>query len=271
MVASSSVAPAPTLNLVDQIDTDFGIKTDSIVNLGTALLGMVDQKAYREFYLGLVAEGLNDAAIAHAVAALGPVSTAIVADFVKKLSGQSLLPAPEGINLKSTVTAIGARGVAYGYSVAQEINGVAVNLNLALRFKDQRPTLAALIDGRTGYNIFLDGLELVITDLSLASGEVNVKLLPAAGAITGFSASQLVAEVEVSAGGNAIEGVAFNGESLSVGMPLGTLVNGIIGVNATVGGTLKTVSATLDLVSGSSAITVAQPNIKVEMEGVRLP
>lgn len=271
-VSSSSVASssAPAVNIEDltfsaSLKEDKTITTDSVANLGTVLLGLIDKDAFDQFYLSLIAQGLDEAALKKAVSVLGPISTAIGADFIKAFSGQDLLPAPAGINLVSQVTPVGSRGVNYGYTVTQTIDDVAVVLKMSLRFERQVPTLSALIDGRTGYNVFLDGLNLVVNELTLTTSDVAIALNTANPVLA--SSDLLDAQVELTPDGTNIKGVTFNGEALMINIS-GRAVNGIIGVDATGGGSVGVVNATIDLATGSSSIKVTAPDVTVQMQGV---
>ena len=264
--ASSSI---PAVNIEDlsfsaELKTDQSIETDSIANLGSALIGLIDKEAYEQFYLSLVAQGLDQAAINKAVSVLGPIGMAIGADFIKAFSGQALLTAPEGINLVSTVTPIGSRGNEYGYTVNQTIDDVAVALKLALRFPKNSPTLNALV-GRNGYNVYLDDLEFVVNELSLTTSDVVITLDTTNKTL--LTTGNLDAQIELTPDGAGITKVTLNGESLALNVK-GTVVNGIIGVTANGSGTIGVLGANLDMVSGSSKIDVTQPNVQVDMQGL---
>lgn len=263
--SSTPITPINELSFSAALTEDQSIQTDSVENLGSALLGLIDEDAYNQFYLSLVAQGLDQAAVAKAASVLGPVSAAIGADFIKAFSGQDLLPAPEGITLVSSVTPVGNRGVEYGYTVNQTINDVAVALDLALRFETQAPTLSALIDGRTGYNVFLDGLQLVVNELTLTTTEVTIALDTTSPLVA--SSNLLDAQVELTADGTDITAVTLNSEALELNLN-GTVVNGIIGVSASGTGTAAAVNASLDLESGASAIDVTEPDVEVNMQGI---
>lgn len=247
------------------LNTDQSIQTDSIENLGSALIGLIDQEAFNTFYLSLIAQGLDEAAVAKAISVLGPIGNAIAADFIQAFSGQALLPAPAGINLVTSVTPIGSRGVEYSYTVNQTINDVNVSLNTALRFETSRPSLSALIGGRTGYNVFLDGLNLVINEMNLSTSEVTITLDTSSPIVA--SSGLLDAQVELTPDGSGIVGVTFNGDDIALNLG-GTLINGIIGVEANAKGSIDKLNATLDLVSGSSTISVTQPDINIDMQGI---
>jgi hypothetical protein len=273
-MASSSISSAasssiPAVNIEDlsfsaELKTDQSIETDSIANLGSALIGLIDKEAYEQFYLSLVAQGLDQAAINKAVSVLGPIGMAIGADFIKAFSGQALLTPPEGINLVSTVTPIGSRGNEYGYTVNQTIDDVAVVLKLALRFPKNSPTLNALV-GRNGYNVYLDDLEFVVSELSLTTSDVVITLDTTNKTL--LTTGNLDAQIELTPDGAGITKVTLNGESLALNVK-GTVVNGIIGVTANGSGTIGVLNADLDMVSGSSKIDVTQPNVQVDMQGL---
>ena len=274
-LVSSSSAPAvssssaPAVNIEDLsfsagLKEDKSIQTDSVENLGSALLELIDKQAFDDFYLSLVAQGLDKDAIAKAVSVLGPVGSAIAADFIKAFSGQDLLPAPEGINLLSSVTPVGSRGVEYSYAVNQTIDGVDVKLDLALRFETQAPTLSALI-GRSGYNVYLDGLKLIVNEMVLNTSEVTITLDTTESLLA--SGGLLDAQVGLTEDGSDITTVAFNGETITLNLQ-GNVVNGIIGVTASGSGTIEGVNATLDLQNDSSSINVTQPDVEVNMQGV---
>ena len=263
--SSSAMVNIEELQFTETLNTDQTIKADSIANLVLALSGLIDQQAYTTFYLSLVAQGLDQEAVAKAVSVLGPIGNAIAADFINAISGQALLPAPEGINLVTRITPVGSRGVEYGYTVIQTINEVNVNLKMALRFETQVPTLSALIDGRTGYNVFLDGLKLVVNEMSLTTTDVILTLDTTTPTLV--SSGLLDAQVELTPDGSGIVGVTFNGESLLLNLK-GMVINGMIGVKANMGGTIAKLNATLDLESGASTINLTQPDVSIDMQGV---
>jgi hypothetical protein len=279
-VSSSSVpaasSSAPAINIEDlsfseALNEDQSIQTDSIANLGAALIGLIDKDAFDAFYLNLVAQGLDEAAINKAVSVLSPVGTAIGAHFAKELSGQDLLAAPEGINLVATVTPIGqfGFGVEYSYTVRQTIDDVDVALELALRFEDQEPSLKGFDDsangGESGYNVYLSGLEVIVSEFKLSTTDVTIQL-DAANPLLALN-GQTVAKIGLTPDQSGITSVVFLGQALALNMQ-GSVVNGIIGVDANASGAIGLVNANIDMVGGSTTLDVTQPDITVNMQGV---
>lgn len=266
-VASSStpMTPINELSFSAELNEDQSIQTDSIENLGSALIGLIDQDAFDAFYLNLVAQGLDEAAIAKAVSALNPVGAAIGANFVKALSGQDLLPAPEGINLISAIVPIGFAGTEYAYTVNQTIDGVDVALDLALRFETMGPSLNAFTDGTSGYNVFLSGVQVVVNELKLTTSEVVIELDTAEPLLT--SGGQLIAKIGLTEDQSNITSVELFGQAIELNLK-GSVINGIIGVEANGTGTIGVLSADLDMVSGSTTIEVTEPNVEVNMQGI---
>lgn len=244
------------------------ITTDSIANLGTALLGLIDKDALDEFYLSLVAQGLDQAAVARAASVMAPIGTAIGADFVERIAGSAvagLLPKPEGIQLVALETAIGRRGAEYSYVVKQTIDGVAVDLDVALRFEVQKPSASALGEGRNGYEVYLDGIELIINKLTLTSADATITINSTGGAA--FATEFLTADVELLADGSNIKAVTLNGELASLNLG-GSAVTGAVGVTAEGTGTIGFLNVDVDMETGNSELTVTTPDVSVNMQGV---
>lgn len=270
-VSSSSVASssAPAVNIEDltfsaTLTEDQSVDTDSLANLGSILLGLIDKDAFDEFYLGLVAQGLNEAAINKALSVMGPIGSALGADFVYEASQMELLPRSETIIFAPSVRKanLGFFGEEYYYQLEQTIDDVAVKLDLVLRFPDNQ---VAFSPSSNTYTVNLDSLQVVVNEFSLTTSEVEIALDTTNPVI--FSAQRLRPQIVLTADGANIVSVTAVGQNLSVDLK-GTLVNGIIGATAEGAGTIGGLNAAINMETGSSTVGILTPNINVNMQGV---
>lgn len=273
-VSSSSVASssAPAVNIEDltfsaTLTEDQSVNTDSLANLGSILLGLIDKDAFDEFYLGLVAQGLNEAAINKALSVMGPIGSALGADFVYEASQMELLPRSETIIFAPSVRKanLGFFGEEYYYQLNQTIDDVAVKLDLVLRFPDNQVAFSVLGNGVNGYGVNLDSLEVVVNEFSLTTSEVEIALDTTNPVI--FSAQRLRPQIVLTADGANIISVTALGQNLAVDLK-GSLVNGIIGVSADASGAIGGLNAAIDMETEDSTVEVLTPNINVNMQGV---
>ena len=275
-VASSS-APAVNiedLNFTEVLNEDQSIAVDAVANLGEAFINLIDKDAFDSFYLDLVAQGLDEAAIAKAVAALTPVGTAIGADFIYQLSGDYIIPLPEGINLTATKEAVGFSGQAFKYSVNQTIDDVDVVVDIELQFPNSQPGANISKDSVTGittYNVVgLSNLVVVVNELKLTTTDVTIALDTTNPVLT-FEGGVRVVAVTNSDGG--IESIEFASQPVTVHLE-GSVVNGIIGVDGSAIGTIGTsdtpiaLDVQIDMAADTATIGVMQPDVTVEMQGV---
>ena len=275
--ASSSSAPvassssAPTVNIEDlsfteALSEDQSIEVDAVANLGEAFINLIDKDAFDEFYLNLVAQGLDEAAIAKAVAALTPVGTAIGAEFIYQLSGEYVVPLPEGINLIAPDPVEVGFGLHYSYSVNQTIDDVDVALNIELQFSNSQPgaRITNGEDGTTTFNVSLDGLTVAVNELKLTTTDVTIAL-DTTNPLMSFSGALRVEAVLGSDG--SIGSIEFRSAPLAVHLE-GSVVNGIIGVDGDAIGTIGGLDVQVDMAADTATVGVTQPDVVVEMQGV---
>ena len=267
-VASSS-APAVNiedLNFTEVLNEDQSIEVDAVANLGEAFINLIDKDAFDAFYLDLVAQGLDEAAIAKAVAALTPVGTAIGADFIYQLSGDYIIPIPDGINLTATNEEAGF-GIIYYYSVNQKIDDVDVVLNIELQFPNSQPGANIRNNDETGvttYTVGLNGLVVMVNELKLTTSDVTIALDTTNPLLAFKGGVRVVADL--AADGN-IAAINFLSAALDVNLK-GSVVNGIIGVDGNAGGTIGGLDVQIDMTADTATVGVTQPDVTVEMQGV---
>ena len=267
-MASSSAAAVniEDLSFTEALTDDQSVEVDAVANLGEAFINLIDKDAFDAFYLDLVAQGLDEAAIKKAVAALTPVGTAIGAEFIKQLSGEYVIPLPEGINLIAPDPEEVGFGLHYSYSVNQTIDDVAVALNIELQFPNTPP--GATIDNGEGgvktFRVSLDGLTVVVNELTLTTSDVAIALDTTNPLINFGGALRVVA---VTGSDGSIEMIEAKSAPLAVHLE-GSVVNGIIGVDADAIGTIGGLDIQVDMAADTATVGVTQPDVVVNMQGV---
>lgn len=269
---SSSVASSSSVPMVNIEDLTFSaeltenqsVNTDTLANLGSVLLGLIDKDAFDEFYLGLVAQGLNEAAINKALSVMAPIGSALGADFIYEASQMELLPRSETIIFGPVLRKanLGFFGEEYFYQLDQTIDDVAVKLDLVLRFPDNQ---VAFSPSSNTYTVNLDSLQVVVNEFSLTTSEVEIALDTTNPVI--FSAQRLRPQIVLTADGANIVSVTAVGQNLAVDLK-GTLVNGAIGATADASGSIGGLNAAVDMVTEDSTVEVVTPDITVNMQGV---
>ena len=266
---SSSSAPAVNiedLSFTETLNEDQSIEVDAVANLSEAFINLIDKDAFDSFYLDLVAQGLDEAAIAKAVAALTPVGTAIGADFIYQLSGDYIIPIPEGINLTATSEEAGF-GIIYHYSVNQKIDDVDVVLDIELQFPNSQPGANIRKNDETGvttYTVGLNGLVVMVNELKLDTSDVAIALDTTNPLLAFKGGVRVVADL--AADGN-IASINFLSAALDVNLK-GSVVNGIIGVDGNAEGTIDGLDVQIDMAADTATVGVTQPDVTVEMQGV---
>ncbi len=267
-IASSSAAAVniEDLSFTEALNEDQSIEVDAVANLGEAFINLIDKDAFDAFYLNLVAQGLDEAAILKAVAALTPVGTAIGADFIFQLSGQYIIPQPENITLIATTEDVGFAGKIYKYSVHQTIDDVVVALDIELQFANQKPGASiTTTDEATTYEVALSGLVLVVNELKLTTSDVTIEL-DTTNPLLAFKGG-VRAIVDIAASDQSITSVVFQSQALDVNLQA-SVVNGIIGVDGNAGGTIEGLDVQIDMIADTATVGVTQPDVTVEMQGV---